>query len=61
MTPTATNKIGMIKRMWGNARSEARAPRPENTSMPVISTEAEMVGFPSAMTKWAMSPTSTMI
>ena len=51
----------MTVRMCGKARSEVRAPRPENTSMPVISTEAEIVGFPSAMTKWAMSPTSTMM
>ena len=37
------------------------APRPEKTSMPVISTEAETVGLPSAITKWAISPTSTMM
>ena len=34
-------------RMWGQgACSEVSAPRPENTRPPVISTEAEMVGFP---------------
>ncbi len=29
--------------------------------MPVIRTEAEIVGLPSAITKWAISPTSTMM
>ena len=52
---------GMTARMSGRMRSEASAPSPENTSMPVIRIEAETVGLPSAMTKCAMSPTSTMM
>ena len=57
----ARNSAGITARMCGRMRSEVSAPRPENTSMPVISTEAEMVGLPSAITKWAISPTSTMM
>ncbi len=57
----ARNSAGITLRICGSARSEASAPRPENTSMPVISTEAEIVGLPSAITKWAISPTSTMM
>ncbi len=61
-SPPISRKIaGMITRMRGRTRSETSAPRPEKTSMPVIRTEAETVGLPSAITKWAMSPTSTMM
>ncbi len=57
----ARNSAGMTVRMRGRMRSDVSAPRPEKTSMPVISTDAEIVGLPSAITKWAMSPTSTMM
>ena len=52
---------GITRCLIGNIRSEASAPRPENTSMPVMRIEAETVGLPSAMTKWAINPTSTMM
>ena len=42
-------------------RSLSSAPRPENTSMPAIITEAEMVGLVSAKVKREISPTSTMM
>ena len=42
-------------------RSEARLPRPEKTSMPVISTDAETVALLSARMKRLIRPTSTMM
>ena len=51
----------MKTRMKGRMRSETSAPSPENTSMPVMRIEADTVGLPSAMTKCAISPTSTMM
>ena len=51
----------MKVRITGSTRSETSAPRPENTSMPVIRIVADTVGLPSAITKCAISPTSTMM
>ena len=52
---------GIMVRLRGRIRSETKLPRPENTSMPVISTEAETVALLSAKVKLAISPTSTMM
>jgi len=44
----ATNILGMTLRARSSQRSEAKAPSPENTSMPVISTDADTVALLSA-------------
>ncbi len=46
----------MNPRMIGRMRSETSAPRPENTSMPVIRIEAETVGLPSAIDEMRDQP-----
>ena len=53
--------FGITPRARSRKRSETKLPSPENTSMPVISTEADTVGLLSASTKWAIMPTSTMM
>ena len=52
---------GMTLRARSKKRSETRLPKPENTSMPVISTEAETVALLSARMKFEIRPTSTMM
>ena len=44
-----------------NSVPRTRLPRPENTNIAEISTEAEIVALPSVTVKWLMRPTSTMM
>ncbi len=57
----AMNIFGIMPRARSRERSDTKAPRPENTSMPVIRTDADTVALLSASMKSEIRPTSTMM